>query len=284
MADLLSNLGITPGEPGTHLAAAGKPPGAWPAGDDRPRPPAAYPGRRADNVSIGSWGATPRAVLADAGVDIDTYDQVLLNGVAVPLDAPLPPRHMETSAPTYDRGFAWDAVRSEPLQLRVTHAIPVMVHKGGLPYTIDTTAQTVGEALRQSEVILYLGDHVQPSLGSRVTANMDVYIERSVPVTLQVDGHKVKITRAQAQTVGDALTDSGVVLAGLDRVEPPLATLLYNNIQIAVTRLSRRCGSRRGDCPLRNRLFCRPHSAHRHAGGGRRRGQRHHTHTLPGAL
>ena len=127
-------------------------------------------------------------------------------------------------------------MRSEPLQLRLTRAIPLVVHEGGLPYTINTTAQTVGEALRQSEVILYLGDRVQPSLGSRVTANMNVYIERSVPVTLQADGRKVK-TRTQAQTVGDALSASGIVLAGLDRVEPPLETPLYNNIQIAVTRL-----------------------------------------------
>jgi uncharacterized protein YabE (DUF348 family) len=189
------------------------------------------------DVVIGSWGRTPREVLTGAGFDIDTSDQVLLDGALTPLDALLPPREVETSAPTYDRGFAWDALRSEPLQLRLTRAIPLVVHEGGLPYTINTTAQTVGEALRQSEVILYLGDRVQPSLGSRVTANMDVYIERSVPVTLEADGRKVK-TRTQAQTVGDALSDSGIVLAGLDRVEPPLETPLYDNVRIAVTRIS----------------------------------------------
>ncbi len=43
-----------------------------------------------------------------------------------------------------------------------------------MPYTVNSTAETVGEALRQAEVILYLGDRVQPSLGSRVTANMHV--------------------------------------------------------------------------------------------------------------
>jgi uncharacterized protein YabE (DUF348 family) len=236
VADLLLDLGITPGEA------------------DRIAPPLDSRLQRGQQVTIeraqpvriladgrdvviGSWGRTPREVLAGAGFDIDASDQVLLDGARMPLDALLPPRQMETATSTYDRGFAWDALASEPLQLRLTRAIPLAVHEGGMPYTINTTAQTVGEALRQSEVILYLGDRVQPSLGSRVTANMDVYIERSVPVMLEADGRRIK-TRTQAQTVGDALSDSGIVLAGLDRVEPPLETPLYNNIRIAITRVS----------------------------------------------
>lgn len=236
VADLLLDLGITPGEEDRIAPALSE---RLQRGQqviiDRAQPVRILADGR--DVSVGSWGKTPREVLAGAGIEIDTYDQVLLDGAVTPLDAILPPRRVETSAPTYDRGFAWDAVRSEPLQLRVIRAIPLVVHEGGMPYTINTTAQTVGEALRQSEVILYLGDRVQPSMGSRVTANMDIYIERSVPVTLQVDGHKLK-TRTQAATVADALSDAGVALGSLDRVEPPLETPLYDNIQIGITRVS----------------------------------------------
>jgi uncharacterized protein YabE (DUF348 family) len=188
------------------------------------------------DVVMGSWGVTPREVLRDAGIVIDTYDRVQIDGQAMANDVILPPRSVEASRPTFDRGFAWDALRSEPLQLRLTRAVPVTVHEGGLPYEIDTTADTVGEALRQAEVVLYMGDRVQPSLGSRVTPSMDVYIERSVPVTLQADGIRSK-TRTQAKTVGDALSDLGVVVAGMDRVEPPLDTALYDNIKISVTRV-----------------------------------------------
>jgi uncharacterized protein YabE (DUF348 family) len=189
------------------------------------------------DVTMGSWGVTPREVLADAGIVIDTSDRVQVDGQVTGNDAFLPPREVETAQPTFDRGFVWNALRSEPLQLRVTRAVPLTVHEGGMPYEINTTANTVGEALRQAEVILYLGDRVQPSLGSRVTASMDVYIERSVPVTLQADGVRTK-TRTQAKTVGDALSDLGVVVAGTDRVEPSLDTALYDNIKIAVTRVS----------------------------------------------
>lgn len=236
VTDLLLDLGITPGDADridppldSRLTRGAE------VVIERARPVRILADGR--DVVIGSWSETAREVLAGAGFDIDTNDQLLIDGVLTPLDALLPPRQVETAAATYDRGFAWDALRSEPLQLRLTRAVPIVVHEGGLPYTINTTAQTVGEALRQSEVILYLGDRVQPSLGSRVSAGMDIYIERSIPVTVEADGRKLK-TRTQAQTVGDALGAAGIILAGLDRVDPPIETPLYNNIQIAVTRIS----------------------------------------------
>ncbi len=189
------------------------------------------------DIQASSWGLTPRQLLADAGIVLDTYDEVLLNGSVWGADQSLPSVTVQRSAPTYDQGFAWDLARAEPLQVRVYRSVPVVVHEDDLTYTIDTTAQTVGEALRRSGVILYLGDRVQPSLGSAVSANLNVYIQRSIPVSLQVDGRVVK-TRTRAETVGDALSDLGVVVSGQDRVEPPLETELYDNIKIGVTRVS----------------------------------------------
>ncbi len=189
------------------------------------------------DLLVSSWGITPRQLLADAGMALDTYDEVLLNGAAWDADQPLPAVKVQQSAPTYDRGFAWDSVRTEPLQVRVFRSVPIVVHEDDLTYTIDTTAQTVGEALRRSGVTLYLGDRVQPSLGSAVNASLNVYIQRSVPVSLQVDGRLVK-TRTRAETVGDALSDLGIVVSGQDRIEPALGTELYDNMKIAVTRVS----------------------------------------------
>jgi len=189
------------------------------------------------DVQLSSWGVSPRQVLADAGMVLDTYDEVLLNGNLWGADQPLPTVTVQQNAPTYDPGFVWDSVRTESLQLRIYRSVPIVVHEDDLTYTIDTTAQTVGEALRRSGVILYLGDRVQPSLGSAVHANLNVYIQRSVPVSLQVDGSVVK-TRTRAATVGDALSDLGIIVSGQDRVEPSLETELYDNIKIGITRVS----------------------------------------------
>jgi len=199
------------------------------------------------DLLVSSWGLTPRAVLADAEIALDTYDQVLVDGVAVAAGSALPAQPAELAqrmraAPTFDRGFAWDAGaetarRTEPVQLRIYRAVPIVVHEGGLPYTIDTTAQTIGEALRQAEVVLYLGDRVHPSLGSRVSAGTHVYIERSIAVALRVDGRQIK-TRTQAELVGEALSDLGVAVTGMDRVQPPLDAPLYDNVKIAITRVT----------------------------------------------
>lgn len=183
-----------------------------------------------------SWGQTPRQALADAGVLLETHDEVLVNGQPWDADQPLPPRTVTQEAPTYDRGFAWNAIRVEPLQIRVRRATPIVVHEGGVRYTIETTAQTIGEALYKNSVILYLGDRILPSLGSAVTANMNIYIQRSTPVSVQVDGRTFR-TRTQGQTVADALSDMGIVLTGSDRVEPALDTKLYRNMKIVVTRV-----------------------------------------------
>ena len=121
--------------------------------------------------------------------------------------------------------------------LRLRRAVPITVDEGrSLPFTVRTTAPTVGEALRQAEITIYLGDRVEPSLGSGVTAGLRVIIGRSTPIAVQADGTRHK-TRVQARTVGDALTDLGIVAAGLDTIEPPLDTLLFPDIEIKVTRV-----------------------------------------------
>ena len=188
------------------------------------------------DVQIATWAASAGAALLDAGVVADTYDQVYVNGEPASLDAPLPLAQRTLLPITYDRGYAWDRLQIEPVTLRLRRAIPIIVDEGSLPYEVRTTAETVGEALRQAEVTLYLGDRVHPPLGSGVTASLRVTIQRSTPLSVRADGRQVK-TRTRAETVGDALAELGVVVAGLDRVTPPLETPLYPDVPIVITRV-----------------------------------------------
>ena len=120
--------------------------------------------------------------------------------------------------------------------MRVVRAVPIVVDDVGIPFVIRTTAATVGEALRQAEITIYLGDRVVPSLGSEVSNGLRVTIQRSTPVTLDADGRTFK-TRTRGDTVADALSAMRIGVTGLDRVEPALDTTLYDNIQIGVTRV-----------------------------------------------
>lgn len=188
------------------------------------------------DVTIRTWAGTPRTALEAAGIGVADHDQVVLGGRPVGLDAPLPKRVQNLLPATYARPYPWEGMRTEPLQLRVYRSIPITVDDGNVPFTIHTTAQTVGEALLDAEITLYLGDRVMPGLGGPVSTGMRVFIQRSKPVSLQVDGELVK-TRTRGRTVGDALTEMGVTVAGLDQVAPPLTTEVYDNAAIRIVRI-----------------------------------------------
>ncbi len=188
------------------------------------------------DVRVRTWATSARQALAAGGIAVDEYDRVLLGGKPIALDAPLPEWVQTIAPPTSGRWYRWEGLRTEPLQLRVYRAVPITVDDGNLPFTIPTTAQTVGEALREAEITIYLGDKVQPSLGSPVSTGLRVFIQRSTPVSLQVDGRLLK-TRTRGRTVGDALTEMGLGLAGLDEVTPPLDNELYDNVEIRIVRV-----------------------------------------------
>lgn len=187
-------------------------------------------------IQSATWGPTPRALLADAEVLVDAYDSVIVGDRPMGLDDPLPPRERVITRSEFAPVRPWARSEAQPLQVRVVRAVPVMIHDVGLPFVIRTTAPTVGEALRQAQITIYLGDRVVPSLGSEVSTGMRVTIQRSVPVTLQADGRTFK-TRTRGETVGDALAAMRIGVAGMDRVEPSLDSELYDNIKINVTRV-----------------------------------------------
>jgi 3D (Asp-Asp-Asp) domain-containing protein len=111
-----------------------------------------------------------------------------------------------------------------------------VVDDGSVPFTIRTTAPTVGEALLQEGVLLYLGDTVRPALGNRVRADMRVVIERSKSLIVSVDGRSMR-TRTQRANVGDSLVDLGVLVTGSDRTVPSLAEPVVDNMEIRIVRV-----------------------------------------------
>ena len=179
---------------------------------------------------------TVAQVLDEAGLRLGSHDELRLNGQpATPLSE-LPPRRLDGEAPRFARGHVWDNRQAAPLRLSLRRAVPITVDDGGMPFVIQTTAPTVGEALLGEQITLYLGDRVMPSLGSRVSAGMRIFIQRSTPIAIRVDGHTVK-TRTRQETVGDALAEQGITVVGLDRVSPPMGERLLDNLLIEVTRV-----------------------------------------------
>ncbi|MCK4316541.1 MAG: G5 domain-containing protein, partial [Anaerolineae bacterium] len=85
----------------------------------------------------------------------------------------------------------------------------------------------------------YLADNVQPGLGERMSAGRHVYVDRSIPVAVQVDGRTFR-TRTHRERVGEVLADLGVVLTGQDYTTPALDASLGKDTTIRVIRVSER--------------------------------------------
>ena len=104
--------------------------------------------------------------------------------------------------------------------------------------SIWTTSNTVEDFLKEQSIVLNEHDVVQPSLKTALKKGMDITVKRAVPLTL-LDGGVKKETWSTSTTVADFLTQQGVSLTELDRVEPALEDKVIENGTINVIRVEK---------------------------------------------
>lgn len=121
--------------------------------------------------------------------------------------------------------------------IQVARAVPVTLHENGRTLSFDTAASTVGQVLEEMGLALYRADRVRPDLGQPVSAGMHIYLERSHPVTVLVDGKTVR-TRTHRGRVGEVLADLGIVLVGQDYTNPPPDAPLGEETVVQVVRVA----------------------------------------------
>jgi uncharacterized protein YabE (DUF348 family) len=131
---------------------------------------------------------------------------------------------------------AWiDKIRM-PLFVTIVRSATVIVTDDGVPSTLKSTADTVGEALAQASIAVYEGDRVVPALESRLVPNLSINIERARPVTVDADG-RVRALRTRASSVEELLEEAGVRLEGDDRVSPEGGAPLAAGMRVSVVRV-----------------------------------------------
>lgn len=168
--------------------------------------------------TLRTTATNPADILRQAGVTIGGHDLVLVDGTQ-----------------TNGESLAlWPVIASH---ITVQHAVPLLIHDGERPITVETTDTTVGEALFNAGVTLYLADVVSPDISTPVTAGMEITIRRARPLTIMADGVTLE-TRTRGDTVADALADAGVALMGLDYAVPAEDTRLTPSMSIRVVRVS----------------------------------------------
>jgi uncharacterized protein YabE (DUF348 family) len=187
---------------------------------------------------IRTHAATVGELLAEAGVDTGPGDEILLGGQLVGPGALIGGTFSSSRAvshrggPRMPSGTGSGAV---PL-VSLRRAASLTLDDDGVATTLHTTVDTVGQMLRDYGVSLFAGDQITPSLQTRISPNMTVSIQRSVPVKILVDGRLLR-TRTRATTVAGVLGQEGVALVGRDRAEPGLGSLVLPNMTVHVIRV-----------------------------------------------
>ncbi len=175
--------------------------------------------------------------LLETGVALGSHDGITMGGVEVDLEAPLSSKPI--SVP---RGVGKGKTMPfslDPLSARrivIHRSVPFQLFDDGALITLSTIAPTVGQALKEHGVLIYLGDQVKPGLGTPVSTGVRVYIERAKPLTILVDGRRI-VTRTQAERVKEALEQEGVTLGVRDYTIPNRLTSLTNNMTVQVIRV-----------------------------------------------
>lgn len=204
-------------------------------------------------VSLRTHAATVAQVMAEAGVTLNQHDRLTLDGQPVALATHLalptanPPAGILASAGSLLRGAglasrsglgqAQPAQAASALRLVVQRAVPFHLHDGAAVTTLTTVATTVGEALHQTGVPVYLADQVQPPLTTPLVADLHVYIQRARPVTILVDDATIH-TRTQAKQVSQVLAEEKVPLFGKDYTQPETTAAVQPNMTVQVQRVN----------------------------------------------
>jgi uncharacterized protein YabE (DUF348 family) len=127
--------------------------------------------------------------------------------------------------------------RNTRFRLVVERGVPVVLEEGAVQTPLYTHAKTVGEVLLENDIQLYRADRVYPDSATPVQSGLHIRLERSIPVTVRVDGHTLR-TRTHRDRAGEVLADMGIILSGQDYTVPALDASLGDGAEIRVVRVS----------------------------------------------
>lgn len=178
-----------------------------------------------DTVLRRTQSRTVGDALGDAGIVLKQGDRIFVDGQMVDTHS--------TLARSESAGIFFSP---PPLSITIQRAVPIQIDDNGALTTFYTTAPTLGEALRQAGLVVYLGDYVTPDLGNPVMPGWQVYIRRSRLASIQVDGKTIR-TRTLNDTIAGLLAQEGVDLKGKDYTIPVVTDRVVDGANVQVVRV-----------------------------------------------
>lgn len=158
----------------------------------------------------------PQALLAELAVEMNAADRLLLAGEPV----------------AWDRELPYHPV----LVLELRRAVSLTLIDGEESKQFLSSALTLGEALAEEGISLYVADRLSPPAATPLTQAITARLTRSEPLEILL-GERSILIRSAASTVGEALAEAGIALQDLDRSEPGEEEPIPNARRIRIIRV-----------------------------------------------
>lgn len=107
----------------------------------------------------------------------------------------------------------------------------------GESQTVGSKADTVEQFLAERNITVTERDSLQPTPKTKLTSGMNITLDTSWTIPVQVDG-QTKMIQSRSRSVAGVLKDGNIALGELDRVEPALNTSLSKGSAIQVKRVA----------------------------------------------
>lgn len=124
-----------------------------------------------------------------------------------------------------------------PNSVEIGRFLTVTIIDNGQQQLLRTAAQTVGAALAEANIALFATDGVEPEMGSWLEPNMVIRVQRSMPLTIDVDGRLLQ-TRSHHTNPLAVIAEAGIGLIGADYIQPGPEAILQPNDTIHVIRVT----------------------------------------------
>lgn len=162
-------------------------------------------------IPIQTSQRVPLLILSEAGISIQPTDRVLVNGIPFALD---------------------ETIASNSFQMQLRRTMNIMLND----QPIQTSALTVGDVLYEAGYTLTEFDNVSPPLSTVITDSAVITFSPAQTLTINANGQTIQI-QSSANTVGQALSQAGILLQGLDSSIPEENEALPVDGQIRVVRV-----------------------------------------------
>lgn len=127
------------------------------------------------------------------------------------------------------------------LNVQLVRAVPVLISDNNQSWGATSAYTQPADILKQLNVEIFPEDKVSAELimdpAAEGAVGQKVLIERAPVYTIYVDD-TTKVVRSWKKTVGEMLTEKGIVLGVNDIVEPPKTSALVGVSEITVTRIN----------------------------------------------